>query len=46
MADGTITTREPLRGRVSEAEWRMRVDLAALYRAVAGHHSCARQGAG
>ena len=37
MADGTIVAQEPLRGRVSEAEWRARVDLAALYRAVALH---------
>ncbi len=34
MADGTQTS---LKGRVSEGEWKARVDLAALYRAVAMH---------
>jgi ribulose-5-phosphate 4-epimerase/fuculose-1-phosphate aldolase len=37
MADGTITAQQPVKGRVSEAEWQARVDLAALYRAVALH---------
>jgi ribulose-5-phosphate 4-epimerase/fuculose-1-phosphate aldolase len=35
MADGNLAGVVPLRGRVSEAEWRVRVDLAALYRLVA-----------
>ena len=35
MADGNLANIAPLRGRVSEAEWRARVDLAALYRLVA-----------
>jgi len=35
MADGNLAGVIPLRGRVSEAEWRVRVDLAALYRLVA-----------
>ena len=35
MADGNLANIVPLRGRVSEAEWRTRVDLAALYRLVA-----------
>ncbi|HEY5409751.1 MAG TPA: class II aldolase/adducin family protein, partial [Caulobacteraceae bacterium] len=35
MADGNLAGIAPLRGRVSEAEWRTRVDLAALYRLVA-----------
>ena len=30
MADGTIAAQQPEKGRVSEAEWRARVDLAAL----------------
>jgi ribulose-5-phosphate 4-epimerase/fuculose-1-phosphate aldolase len=37
MADGTIAVQQPVKGRVSEAEWQARVDLAALYRAVALH---------
>ena len=35
MADGNLAGIAPLRGRVSEEEWRTRVDLAALYRLVA-----------
>ena len=35
MADGNLAGIAPLKGRVSEAEWRTRVDLAALYRLVA-----------
>lgn len=35
MADGSIAATGP--GQVSEAEWRVRVDLAALYRLVALH---------
>ena len=35
MADGNLAGIVPLRGRVSEEEWRARVDLAALYRLVA-----------
>ncbi len=35
MADGNLAGIAPLNGRVSEAEWRTRVDLAALYRLVA-----------
>ena len=35
MADGDLANIVPLRGRVSEAEWATRVDLAALYRLVA-----------
>lgn len=34
MADGSLVS---LKGKVSEAEWKARVDLAALYRAVALH---------
>ena len=34
MADGSLAT---LREKVSEAEWKARVDLAALYRLVALH---------
>lgn len=34
MADGAVTS---LKSRVSEAEWKARVDLAALYRLVALH---------
>ena len=37
MADGAIAAQQPVKGRVSEAEWQARVDLAALYRAVALH---------
>jgi ribulose-5-phosphate 4-epimerase/fuculose-1-phosphate aldolase len=37
MADGTIAAQQPVKGRVGEAEWRARVELAALYRAVALH---------
>lgn len=35
MADGFIPGVEPLRHKVSDAEWRVRVDLAALYRLAA-----------
>ena len=35
MADGSLAPSISLRGRVSEEEWRARVDLAALYRLVA-----------
>ena len=35
MADGNLANIIPLRGRVGEAEWRTRVELAALYRLVA-----------
>jgi len=35
MADGGLAGRVSLKGRVSEAEWRVRVDLAALYRLAA-----------
>ena len=35
MADGNLAGISSLRGRVSEAEWRVRVDLAALYRLAA-----------
>ncbi len=35
MADGSLTPTLSLRGKVSEAEWQARVDLAALYRLVA-----------
>ena len=35
MADGNLAGIASLRGRVSEEEWRTRVDLAALYRLVA-----------
>ncbi len=37
MAEGSIAAQAPMRGRVGEEEWRARVDLAALYRAVALH---------
>jgi ribulose-5-phosphate 4-epimerase/fuculose-1-phosphate aldolase len=37
MAEGSIAVQPPLRGRVSEEEWGARVNLAALYRAVALH---------
>ncbi len=35
MADGFIPGVEPIRHKVSDAEWRVRVDLAALYRLAA-----------
>ncbi len=35
MADGSVAGIASLKGRVSEAEWKARVDLAALYRLVA-----------
>src|SRR5665213_2659757 len=35
MADGNLAGIRPLKGQVSEAEWRTRIDLAALYRLVA-----------
>ena len=35
MADGSIANPVSLKGKVSEAEWRVRCDLAALYRLVA-----------
>lgn len=37
MADGSAGGISSLRGKVSEAEWNARVDLAALYRLVAMH---------
>ena len=37
MADGSIAGIGSLKGKVSEAEWQARVDLAALYRLVALH---------
>jgi ribulose-5-phosphate 4-epimerase/fuculose-1-phosphate aldolase len=37
MADGSMTSVSSLKGKVSEAEWKARVDLAALYRLVALH---------
>jgi ribulose-5-phosphate 4-epimerase/fuculose-1-phosphate aldolase len=37
MAEGSIAAQAPVRGRVREEEWRARVELAALYRAVALH---------
>ena len=37
MADGSFTAPASLAGKVSEAEWQARVDLAALYRLVALH---------
>ncbi|MDO8297852.1 MAG: class II aldolase/adducin family protein [Caulobacter sp.] len=37
MADGSMTGVGSLKGKVDEAEWRARVDLAALYRLVALH---------
>ena len=37
MADGSMTGVGSLKGKVSEAEWKARVDLAALYRLVALH---------
>ena len=35
MADGSGLNIASLKGRVSEAEWKARVELAALYRLVA-----------
>ena len=35
MADGNLAGIRPLRGKVADAEWATRVDLAALYRLVA-----------
>ncbi len=35
MADGSMAVSASLKGKVSEAEWKARVDLAALYRLVA-----------
>jgi ribulose-5-phosphate 4-epimerase/fuculose-1-phosphate aldolase len=35
MADGSVASATSLKGKVSEEEWRVRVDLAALYRLVA-----------
>ena len=35
MADGSLLNAESLKGKVSEEEWKARVDLAALYRLVA-----------
>jgi ribulose-5-phosphate 4-epimerase/fuculose-1-phosphate aldolase len=35
MADGSLLTIDSLKGKVSEEEWKARVDLAALYRLVA-----------
>ena len=35
MADGNLAGIRPLKGQVAEAEWKTRVDLAALYRLVA-----------
>src|SRR4051812_43070825 len=37
MADGSVGLVSSLKGKVSEEEWRVRVDLAALYRLVAFH---------
>ncbi|QUD87927.1 class II aldolase/adducin family protein [Phenylobacterium montanum] len=37
MADGSVANITSLRGKVSEEEWKARVDLAALYRLVALH---------
>jgi ribulose-5-phosphate 4-epimerase/fuculose-1-phosphate aldolase len=37
MADGSLAGSASLRGKVSEAEWKTRVELAALYRLVALH---------
>ncbi|WP_369059271.1 class II aldolase/adducin family protein [Caulobacter sp. 73W] len=37
MADGAVAGVASLKGRVSEAEWKARVDLAALYRLAALH---------
>ena len=35
MADGSLAGLGSLKGKVSEDEWKARVDLAALYRLVA-----------
>ena len=35
MADGSLLGLNSLKGKVSEEEWKARVDLAALYRLVA-----------
>ena len=35
MADGSASAAASLKGRVSDDEWRVRVELAALYRLVA-----------
>src|ERR1700726_3742683 len=35
MADGSLAGSVSLKGKVSEEEWRVRVDLAALYRLAA-----------
>lgn len=35
MADGSVMTAQSLKGRVGDEEWRLRVELAALYRLVA-----------
>lgn len=37
MADGSLMGTTSLKGKVSDAEWQARVDLAALYRLVALH---------
>jgi ribulose-5-phosphate 4-epimerase/fuculose-1-phosphate aldolase len=37
MADGFLTSIGSLKGKVSDAEWQARLDLAALYRLVALH---------
>ena len=37
MADGTLPLSASVKGRVSEDEWRVRVELAALYRLTALH---------
>ncbi|HEY2658709.1 MAG TPA: class II aldolase/adducin family protein [Caulobacteraceae bacterium] len=37
MADGSVAGIASLQGKVSEAEWQARVELAALYRLVAQH---------
>ena len=37
MADGSVALGGSLKGKVSEEEWQVRVDLAALYRLVALH---------
>jgi ribulose-5-phosphate 4-epimerase/fuculose-1-phosphate aldolase len=37
MADGSLMSTTSLKGKVSEAEWQVRVELAALYRLVALH---------
>ncbi|HEY7900229.1 MAG TPA: class II aldolase, partial [Caulobacteraceae bacterium] len=38
MADGSLAGPKTLKGKVTEDEWRVRVELAALYRLVALHH--------